>query len=50
MKGLVYTAPHQIEVQSRLDPQPTPDDVIIGVTACGICASNVHVYQVKCEP
>lgn len=45
MKALVYTAPHAVEVQELPDPLPDPDDVVVRVSACGICGSDVHGFQ-----
>lgn len=46
MKGLVYRDAFDIEYADA--PDPTPEDTrsaIVKVTACGICGSDLHIYQ-----
>jgi threonine dehydrogenase-like Zn-dependent dehydrogenase len=47
MKGLVYTAPFQVEVQALPEPAPGPDEVVVRVAACGICGSDISGFQGK---
>lgn len=44
MRALVYHGPGEIGVESRPDPKPGPDEVLLGVTATGICGSDLHGY------
>ncbi len=45
MKALVYTGPHQIAFREAPDPVPGNDEVLVKVTACGICGSDMHGYH-----
>jgi threonine dehydrogenase-like Zn-dependent dehydrogenase len=44
MRALVYHGPHEIGVEDRPDPAPGPDDVLLRITATGICGSDLHGY------
>jgi len=46
MKGLIYRDAFEIEYAEA--PDPTPEDTrsaIVKVSACGICGSDLHIYQ-----
>lgn len=42
MKVLELTAPSQFAVSEKPKPQPQADEVLIRVSCCGICGSDVH--------
>lgn len=44
MKAAVLHAPHDLRVEEVPVPIPGPDDVLVRVRACGICASDVHYF------
>lgn len=44
MKALVHTAPMQFEFRDVPQPQPTEEEALVRVKACGICGSDVHGY------
>jgi threonine dehydrogenase-like Zn-dependent dehydrogenase len=44
MRALVYHGPHDIGVEDRPDPEPGPDEVLLHITATGICGSDLHGY------
>ena len=44
MRALVYRGPHDIAVEDRPDPEPGPDEVLLRITATGICGSDLHGY------
>jgi threonine dehydrogenase-like Zn-dependent dehydrogenase len=44
MKALVHTAPLQFDFRDVPQPQPTEDEILVRVKACGICGSDVHGY------
>jgi threonine dehydrogenase-like Zn-dependent dehydrogenase len=44
MRALVYHGPGDIGVEARPDPQPGPDEVLLSITATGICGSDLHGY------
>lgn len=46
MKALTYHAPKDIRFESIADPKITaPHAAIVRVKACGICGSDLHIYQ-----
>ncbi len=50
MRALVVTGPRQLEVASVPDPTPRPDQLVLRVAACGICGSDLHLYQAGLLP
>jgi threonine dehydrogenase-like Zn-dependent dehydrogenase len=44
MRALVYHGPHDIGVENRPDPEAGPDEVLLRITATGICGSDLHGY------
>jgi threonine dehydrogenase-like Zn-dependent dehydrogenase len=44
MRALVYHGPHDIGVEERPDPEPGADEVLLRITATGICGSDLHGY------
>lgn len=45
MKASVLVAPHRIDLRERPVPTPRPDEVLVQVTAVGVCGSDVHFYR-----
>jgi 2-desacetyl-2-hydroxyethyl bacteriochlorophyllide A dehydrogenase len=45
LKVLVYTQPHQVQLQERRYPQLEKDEVILKIDAVGICGSDMHAYH-----
>ena len=45
MKGLLLTKYMELEVAEIPKPEIGPNDVLVGVRACGICGSDVHGYD-----
>ncbi|GAA1176830.1 NAD(P)-dependent alcohol dehydrogenase [Nesterenkonia xinjiangensis] len=45
MRAAVLQAPGEITVEERPVPLPDPGDVLVRVTAVGICGSDVHYYR-----
>lgn len=45
MKALVYTGPHQLEMQDVADAAAAPGHVVVRVEAVGICGSDMHAYH-----
>lgn len=43
----IVSAPGKIEFQKRKLPKISPRDVLIGVKACSICGSDLHVFKGK---
>lgn len=51
MRAVVLTdRPPALEVVQVLDPVPANDEVVLAVTACGICGSDLHVASVVGSP
>lgn len=45
MKSAVFHGKHQIRVEEREIPNVDTNDVLIKVMACGICGTDVHIYE-----
>ena len=45
MKALLLTAPSQLGLADFPDPQPTNDEVMLRIRACGICGSDIHGWD-----
>jgi L-iditol 2-dehydrogenase len=45
MKAAVLHAPGEIRIEERERPQPGPREVLVQVTAVGVCGSDVHYYE-----
>lgn len=44
MKALVYVAPERVEVQTLPDPAAGDGEVLLRVSAAGICGSDIHGF------
>jgi L-iditol 2-dehydrogenase len=44
MKAVVLHAAHDLRVEQVPVPKPGPEDALVRVRACGICASDVHYF------
>jgi L-iditol 2-dehydrogenase len=45
MRAAVLHAPGEIRIEERERPQPGPREVLVQVTAVGVCGSDVHYYE-----
>jgi L-iditol 2-dehydrogenase len=45
MKALVLSEYNHLEVRDLPNPIPGPDEILIQVSACGICGSDVHGFD-----
>jgi (R,R)-butanediol dehydrogenase/meso-butanediol dehydrogenase/diacetyl reductase len=45
MRAVVVAGPRRLAVESVPDPTPEPGQVVLRVSACGICGSDLHVHQ-----
>jgi 2-desacetyl-2-hydroxyethyl bacteriochlorophyllide A dehydrogenase len=45
VKAAYYEARHEVSVREAPDPEPTRDEVLIQVAACGICGTDQHIYE-----
>jgi threonine dehydrogenase-like Zn-dependent dehydrogenase len=44
MRGAFCSGPREIEVRELPWPEPSDDQVVVRVRACGICGSDLHFY------
>lgn len=45
MRAAIITTPQQIDIQPIRKPQPEPDQVLIRLQGCGLCASSIPVWE-----
>ena len=45
MKAAVFYGKHDVRIEERPMPQVGPEEVLIQVKACGVCGTDVHIYQ-----
>jgi 2-desacetyl-2-hydroxyethyl bacteriochlorophyllide A dehydrogenase len=45
MRALVLHRPGVAEIAERPDPAPGPNEVVLEVTGCGLCGTDVHIYD-----
>lgn len=48
MRALVLTEPHRpLELVERPDPTPGPGQVLLGVRACAVCRTDLHIVDAE---
>ncbi len=45
MKAAVLHAPRDVRIEERDRPEPGPREVLVQITAVGVCGSDVHYYE-----
>ncbi|MBA3540008.1 MAG: alcohol dehydrogenase catalytic domain-containing protein, partial [Deltaproteobacteria bacterium] len=45
MRAAVLTAPRTCEIREVATPQPGPDQVLIRLEGCGVCGSNLPLWE-----
>lgn len=45
MKSAVFYGKHDLRVEDSPMPKVGPEDVLIQVKACGVCGTDVHIYE-----
>lgn len=45
MKSAVFYGKHDLRVEESIVPKPGPTEVLIQVMACGICGTDIHIYE-----
>lgn len=50
MRAIVFTGPGAFELAEVPDPTPGPREVVVEVSAVGICGTDVHVLDGEFEP
>ncbi len=44
MKAVAFVAPGRMELRELPDPTPGPGEIVVKVSHCGICGSDLHEY------
>ena len=47
MKAVVFPEAQQLEIQQVPDPEYGSDEVIVEVTSCGICGTDLHIFRAE---
>jgi L-gulonate 5-dehydrogenase len=47
MRAVVMNQPHEMHIDERETPAPGPGEVQVAVSAAGICAGDMYIYQGK---
>ncbi len=55
MKAAVFFGKHDLRVVDVPDPVPGPNDVRIKIAFCGVCGTDLHIYngmaeRCRCQP
>lgn len=45
MKAVVYHGPHKLKVEDVAIPEPGEGQVLVRVRACGICGTDLHIFN-----
>ena len=45
MHAAVITGQHRLEIIEVPDPVPSPGGIVVDITLCGICGTDIHAYQ-----
>lgn len=45
MKSAVFYGRHDLRIEDRPIPKPGPDEVLIQIKACGVCGTDVHIFE-----
>lgn len=45
MKSAVFYGKHNLKVEEHEMPKVGPNDILIKVKACGVCGTDVHIYE-----
>ena len=45
MKSAVFYGRHDLRLEDRPVPEPGPEEVLIQIQACGVCGTDVHIYE-----
>ncbi len=45
MRAAVITGRHQLELRDVATPTPLADQVVVDITRCGICGTDIHAFQ-----
>ena len=45
MKAAVYVGKQRFEIQEIPTPEPEPGEILVKVSLCAICGTDVHAFQ-----
>lgn len=45
MQAVLFSAPETLHIERVPDPTCAPDEVVLQVSRCGICGTDVHIYH-----
>jgi 2-desacetyl-2-hydroxyethyl bacteriochlorophyllide A dehydrogenase len=45
MRAVIFTQPETMSIERVPDPVCAPDEVVVRVSTCGICGTDVHIYR-----
>ena len=45
MKSAVFYGKHDLRIEERPMPTVGPNDLLVEVHACGVCGTDVHIYE-----
>eukprot|EP01037_Dinobryon_pediforme_P038446 gene38446-46471_t len=45
MLAAVLVSPHQFELQERPVPAPGPGELLVKVSRCGVCGTDLHIFH-----
>lgn len=45
MKAAIFHKKHDIRIEEAKRRPPEPDEVVIKVEACGVCGTDIHIYE-----
>ncbi len=45
MRSAVFYGKHDLRIEEHEMPAVGPKDVLIRVKACGVCGTDVHIYE-----
>lgn len=45
MKSAVFYGKHDLRIEEYQTPRPGTDEVLIRIKACGVCGTDVHIYE-----
>ena len=45
MRALFYTNPNEMTYRATPDPAVAEDELLVQITAAGICGSDMHAYH-----
>jgi Threonine dehydrogenase and related Zn-dependent dehydrogenases len=44
MKSAKLYDPNSVEISEQEQPEPTDDELLVEINACGVCTTDLHMY------